>query len=362
MTDYNKGEPPTAATVVDFPDAESLPDQAAKWVARLDADQPSAATKREFKHWLQQSPEHRREFEKHLALWGDMNILATMVPPARQQAQQTTRSPRRWLTPAPVAFAMGLLLVILLQFNTSPNHYRTEIGEQQQVELDDGTMVLLNTNTELRVAYTDQRRTIYLSKGEAHFEVAHNPERPFEVHAGQGKVRAVGTAFTVYLKSDDVEVVVTEGEIAILPAATATTTTTTTASKPTTLAQNQTPEPNTSAAPVTARVKAGGVATYDRHTAEHVMLEALGDEEHKLSWREGMLVFRSEPLSRVIAEVNRYTPLNIIIPDPAVRAIKVGGFFKVSEIDSVFDALEKGFDIRAEYISEDVVYLVHRAP
>lgn len=354
------------AKVVGFPEADSLSDQAARWVARLDADNPDKATLNEFKHWIKQNPEHRAEFEKYMAMWGDMNVLATMVPPAPAKAAPPGRAGAigwRFQWPGVVAMGLVICVAVVLQFTVNdPNHYHTAIGEQQQVQLKDGTLVTLNTNTELRVAYTDQRRTVYLSRGEAHFEVAHNPARPFEVHAGQGKVRAVGTAFTVYLKSDDVEVVVTEGEIEILPSRIS-------------LAQHQsgsatvadktapaaTGAPESKAQPNT-RVKAGGIATYDLHTAEHILLKALADDSNKLAWRNGMLVFRDEPLVEVIEEVNRYTELKIIIPESSVRDIKVGGFFKVSDIESVFDALEKGFDIRAEYISEDVVYLVRRQP
>ena len=73
-----------------------------------------------------------------------------------------------------------------------------------------------------------------------------------------------------------------------------------------------------------------------------------------------MLVFRDEPLSSVIDELSRYTEIKVLIPDQAMRSLKVGGFFKVDDIDSIFDALEKGFDIYAEPVSEGVVYLVHR--
>ena len=360
----NKPNPPNSSqpTVIEFPDNASLDDQAASWLGKLDADQPSAATIAGFKQWLNQSPQHRAVFERHQALWADMNVLAHMDAPVRQQAKPQ----KRWLfNPAPALAACLLTLMVItgLFFSGGPDHYQTAIGEQKTVQLNDGTVVLLNTNTLLEVHYSDQRRRVNLVQGEAHFEVAHNPARPFEVLAGQGWVQAVGTAFTVYLKSDDVEVVVTEGVVAILPADTS--------ASPTATSPAALPPPNSTAvtgtppAPspeATNNILAGHIATYDRHTAEHVMQVALSDPADKLSWHKGMLVFRDEPLQQVVEEINRYTQLKIIIPSPQLREMRVGGFFKVSDIASVFEALEQGFDIHAKVISEGVVYLEHKQP
>lgn len=332
-------------TVLDFPDGETLEDQAAQWVSKLDAQAPSVATVAAFKQWIKQSDEHRKVFEKHMALWNDMNVLTRMEPPAKAQLA----SPRVGLAhywQQGLAVCLVLVLVLGLQWaGHSEDIYTTAIGEQKTVYLADGTAVLLNTNTQLQVAYSDQRRIIYLNYGEAHFNVAHNPDRPFEVFAGEGKVRAVGTAFTVYLKNDDVEVAVTEGVVEILP------TRKQAVAAPNKLEQ----EPVLASA---QRVEAGNVATYDRHTAEHVIQNALGGSE-KLSWHKGVLVFKDEPLSRVIAEVNRYTAKKIVIPDKNIRLMKVSGFFKVSDIDAVFDALEQGFDIHAEVVSDELIYLVY---
>lgn len=354
--------PIEGAAVIDFPNQGSIDDQAAEWVATLDGDQLDKATVQQFKQWLNQSPEHRASFERHQGLWSDMNRLAQILPPTHQSAgsHQSASSPAAawWqlLWGRSLLAGVALLCVVLLTMG-GDQRYRTAIGEQKSVLLDDGTSVLLNTDTELLVDYSRSRRQIYLLQGEAHFDIAHNPERPFEVFAGEGGVRAIGTAFSVYLRSDDVEVVVTEGTVEILsqsPANPAQLAAAGQASEPAATEKN-------AAKKATANtVTAGHVVTYDRHTAEHVMQQALADSRDKLSWHNGMLVFRSEPLENVIAEVNRYTPLNIVIPDQAIRALKVGGFFKVSDIQSVFKALEEGFDIHAEAVSDDVIYLVYR--
>jgi len=292
-----------------------------------------------------------------MELWNGMNVLTEMMPPSSHRA---ALSPNSETAPFRPYWQQGLAacLVLVMMFGLhmglqSPEVFVTKIGEQRQVQLSDGTTVLLDTGTRIEVSYSDSSRSVVLSYGQAHFEVAHNPALPFEVFAGQGKVRAVGTAFTVYLKSDDVEVVVTEGVVEILPKAAL--------SK-----EEARPPANTKQNPPLLlannsdkRVKAGNVATYDRHTAEHVMQAALDKSGDKISWHKGLLVFRNEPLENVIEELNRYTDIKIIIPDKTVRAMKVGGFFKASDINSVFDALEQGFNIQAQVVSKHVVYLVY---
>ena len=361
-------KPPASGSVLEFTDSDSIADQAASWVSKLDGD-PSDDIVAAFKVWINQSPEHRQRFEQHMAMWNDMNALTDMVPPepAVQHGAKVGPELLVWLatiTGWRQAVAASVVLILMIGWQLGGNSYATyttAVGEQKTLQLSDGTSVILNTDTELRVAYSDDRRVVYLNRGEAHFDIAHNPAIPFEVYAGKGKVRAVGTAFSVYLRSDDVEVVVTDGTVEILPK-NAPQAIAGVASALPSPAQPPPSQPlqlteKTTAAP---QVSAGNIVTYDRHTAEHIMQSALAEADKRLSWHQGMLVFRSEPLERVIDEVNRYTPLKIVIPEQSVRHIKVGGFFKISDIDSVFEALEKGFDIYADYISDDLVYLVHR--
>ena len=329
-------------TVVDFSGQGSIDDQAARWVARLDVDQPSAATLADFKQWVRQSAAHREAFEGYLELWHGMNVATELVPPSRQRAL-TARFPLPRL-------AWGLasvLLVALLSLQVlSPanSHYSTAIGEQRQVGLPDGSTALLNTNTRLAVHYSDQRREIHLLQGEAHFEVEKNPDRPFEVFAGKGLVRAVGTAFTVHLRDEDVEVVVTEGVIEIDTVAASTN------------AGPRLPAPtSTEEQP---RVGAGAFATYDRHTAKHILLAELDTLAAKTAWQQGLLMFENEALAHVVAEVGRYTTTKIIIPDKRLREFKVDGQFKVGDTVAMFEALSISFNIRAEAVGDGLVYLV----
>ena len=101
------------------------------------------------------------------------------------------------------------------QFRSTNGKYATDIGEQQTVRLSDGSEIRLNTNTLVEVNYLDGNRNIHLYKGEAHFDVAHDPEKPFTVKARKGEIRALGTVFSVRVKNNRVNVIVEEGTVRI---------------------------------------------------------------------------------------------------------------------------------------------------
>jgi len=362
-------------SVVDLNEQGSIDDQAAYWVARLDGERPAPSVLVKFKYWINQSPAHKNAFEDYVALWDEMNVATQLVPPSRQRSNWRSlvvcwrdwQFGPRWALASTVL--LGLLALQLLMPAALPE-YRTAVGEQLRVELPDGSKVLLNTNTHLLVRYSDGRRRIELHKGEALFDVAHNPGRPFEVYAGKGLVRAIGTAFSVYLRPSDVEVVVTEGVVEIDSQATAATN----ADSLSIQSDSTNPDDGSaleaiaiaidsvakqpSAATAKPRVKAGGIATFDRHTAQHVQLAALEKRAQKTAWHEGFLIFDDEPLQQVIDQLERYTRTRFVIPEQSLREFKVGGQFKVGDTDSMLEALQVSFSIDAQRIDEQMVYLV----
>ena len=335
----NQGE---KGEVIDFTHQGSIDDQAANWVAKLDFDEPSKETLAAFKQWINQSPEHKAAFEEYVGVWDQVNILSQLEPPRERKAHEAANETggfyfgRRPLL-ALCSFVVVCVLAVQVFIPSGQAIYQTEIGAQQLFTLPDGSTALLNTNSAIEVDYTDKRRLITLSQGEAHFDVVKNPDKPFEVYAGKGLVRAVGTAFSVHLRKNDVEVVVTEGIVQIDPA---------TLSKPDAIK------------PTHPRVTAGSAATYDRHTAKHVILAELEKIEEITSWHKGLLIFDDEPLENVVAEVGRYTSTQIHIPEEKVRQLKVGGQFKIGDTEAMFEALKISFDIQAGFVSDDLVYLV----
>ena len=381
------------SSVLEFPETKTIDTQAAEWLAKLDAETPTKADLQAFKCWVNQADEHRIAFEEMVNFWGDMNILTQAVLPREQLHSQSAPRifygfglgsgyrfglssilnaiTRRSITAAfaVLAVTVGLLTTTDL-WAPSPELYITQVGEQKTIQLTDHSIVQLNTNSRLEVDYSDNYRRLKLIQGEAHFDVAHNPERPFEVHAGQGLVRAIGTAFTVHIRKIDIEVIVTEGTVELNHAEQGSQSQQQPQQSPQkppsapiistniVIAPNSNPQPTAQGFKPGLKVSAGNKVMYDKDLLDEVKLVVATQIEEQLSWRQGMLLFKGEPLQKVVDEVSRYTDLKIIIPERSARELKVGGLFKVGDTESLFEALRDGFGIHVKEVSSDVVYLI----
>ena len=368
-------------SIVEFPEHKSIETQASEWLAKLDAEQPSAKVLSEFKRWVNADTAHSQAFEDMVEFWDEMNILTEAVLPREQLSRQelsreklvneklANEKPRLFAKPR-AAFATGMLTIaavftlaitISMQFG-APTIYITGIGEQQTIQLADNSTVQLNTNSRLEVDYSDNYRRLTLSHGEAHFNVAHNPDRPFEVYAGQGLVRAIGTAFTVHIRKIDIEVLVTEGTVeldhAVQPKQSQQPPRAPIINTSVVIATESNPEQTAQSFKPGLKVSAGNKVMYDKDLLDEVKLVVATQIEEQLSWRQGMLLFKGEPLQKVVDEVSRYTDLTIVIPERSARELKVGGLFKVGDTESLFEALRDGFGIHVKEVSSDVVYLI----
>ena len=340
--------------VVDFPDQAAIDREAAEWVARLDAGALSEEDLRALRRWATQNPANRKTLNEMAAAWDMLDVLSLK----QQPDLRVGRLSGHWKTGV-AAIAASIAVVALvtgylggffgedpLVIEPDPTIYFTAVGEQRSVNLPDGSVVRINTNSRLQVDFSGEIRNITLQQGEAFFEVAES-SRPFVVSAGRGHVTALGTAFAVRLSYNNVmKVDVTEGSVVVTTA----------------------PDVVTDAEPLivsavdddSSRVLfAGDVVQVGEsidlvQTLEPIVLE------RQLSWRDGMLVFDGDTLESVIAEVSRYTPVEIVIADPALRELKIGGYFRTGDTDVLLDTLSSSFDVEADYIRPELVYL-HRA-
>jgi transmembrane sensor len=244
--------------------------------------------------------------------------------------------------------------------------YITSIGEHSSHTLEDGSVLTLNSNSQVEVNYTLSKRVINLLRGEAHFDVTSDPNRPFEVYAGNRMVKAIGTAFSVYRLKNNIEVLVTEGKVdlAIIES--------TLFVKPGSLPKGRASvEQTLSANPIenTVTVIASLVAgqsisipissnSVNSDSENTPVIEyAQGDLVRKLSWLDGRVVFAGESLEEVVAEVSRHTPLIIEVTDPELKKLRIGGQFQAVETDALFDVLESGFGIKITRVNKGHVQL-----
>ncbi len=336
-------------TVIPFPDPARIDEAAATWIARLDRGDLDADELQALRSWLAADNRHRAALERMAHLWGALDCLAILAELFPHAVSAPPRRSRIWLPAAAAAVMLAVMLGVSVRHTihapddaiaaaaTQARVYHTDLGQRSVIPLADGSTLTLNTRSEVRVRFDDTTRSVVLASGEAHFKVAKESARPFVVYAGGGSVHAVGTAFNVRLTDNRVEVLVDEGMVEVRPEARAT----------------RDGVANTSSAGddrgATRRVQMKQGDTL-RYGGDAVQLQTLPVPaiERRLAWRSGKWIFEGETLAEVLAEVARHSDRRIVIADPALGNLRIGGYFDVGDIDGLMQALEAGFGIVVE--------------
>lgn len=221
--------------------------------------------------------------------------------------------------------------------------YTTAKAELQDVKLADGSQVAIGAATRLDVAYSAGLRRLSLGDGEAYFEVAHNPQRPFVVHVGGLRVTAVGTAFNIRKTGGRVEVVVTKGVVDV-------------AGDANHAAESQAPSPHLPGSGV-IRVPAGQLVVSENQRL--TVTPADGDDA--TAWRRGSQRFVDEDLSVVVANLNRYAHDEVVIADPKLAQLRYTGTVLEGHEREWLAAIEKVFPVTVQHEASGRVILRHRA-
>lgn len=352
---------------LDITPAAAITSEACAWVAQLETGNLSASDIAALREWMARSPQHAREIKEIAAHSGDLSLLTEMAEPMVAAIESDLRRPVWRLRTPRLAVAFGAVLAMVFVVvmsvtlispaNTDPAIYKTAIGEIQSIELPDGTIVKLNTASQIEIDFTKKQRRVRLVSGEALFDVAHNPARPFKVYAGETVSEAIGTSFVVRLRNAVTELAVVEGVVAF-----------------SNLAQSVRPVDSqvmTSelAEPLSEKrviVKAGNILTSAQIGEAElatmpVELPVIETREiqRKLSWTEGLFDFSQTPLDEVVAEISRHHDVSIEIVDPDLRALKFGGMFRTGDVDSLLEALED-LGLEVEHAGDNVI-LLHKA-
>ncbi|MBB6522534.1 FecR family protein [Pseudoteredinibacter isoporae] len=331
---------------------DRIDEQARAWVIRLDGESMAAEDYQQFRAWLAEGDQQRQAFKRIAELW---DVLDTVMPEladsdiaAEAIETETVRGSQPWYYGLAACLLLGVMVLLSFQYSNSletyQSNYATQIGELETVSLPDGSGISLNTKTSTNVNFDHKSRVVHLLEGEAHFDVAPDPDKPFVVYVADVAVRAVGTAFTVQLKADNsVEVTVTEGKVAM-----------TSFEQPIAEAPDSRPPPE--------QGKNLGSLIEGQHMVVNqsdVSLENLPAPriEKKLSWRQGMLSFEEDRLEDVINEVGRYTSVEIEILDPQMKDLRIDGYFPSGRLDMLLATLEGSFDIKVERLDEQSIQL-----
>lgn len=299
--------------------------EAATWLMELHEGPLDSHQREQLAQWRRRSDEHERAWQRATALMGKFDDL----PPAAATALKTVARPRR-------RTAVTTLVALLVAGPAGWLAYRhaawplastartisTGTGECRTLALDDGSRLTLNTDTAVDIEFDHARRVIHLRRGEILIDTARDsarPPRPFVVTVREGAIRALGTRFTVRQFDDRSHVAVFAGAVAVNPSDTGS---------------------------AEAIIPAGRQAAFSRSRVD----TPIAADEAATAWRQGMLIVDRMPMSRFVAELDRYRP-GALVCDPAVAGLSVSGAFPLADIDSTLSLLEQTHPVRMQYFT-----------
>lgn len=322
--------------------------RAAAWHTRMSRGL-TETERRGFEGWIEK-PLNAREFHAQRAI---LDVVTELKGRARTDVLAGFSEPTPALPPPSslpgVIRASGLTAAVFLVVAAGwfalrsegyvPQKYQTVTGQMRDVVLPDGSIVGLNTQTELEWVGSPHDRRVRLIHGEAYFQVVHDPNRPFRILLAHSEVQVLGTRFDVYQMADgDVRVSVLSGIVAVEGLDNG-------SGAPPSWSRRLTSGQQIEYSPV------GLVADVHSIAAPKV-----------IRWRQGMLETQGEPLSDFVSDLSRYTTERIVIADPRAASQNVGGAFNISNIDDTLDRLARIAPVTVKHEHGEVILGYRAAP
>ncbi|WP_081611471.1 FecR family protein [Kordiimonas gwangyangensis] len=338
-----------------------LQQEAREWFVRLQDDDVQVEEIAAWQAWLTADPAHQEIYDEVEALWlavADADLEELLVDgeavnvddydasmsvsdwlEERNTAQSSgsatvvelprAKVPLRWMAvAATLLVAVGVTTLFSGQGSEPAGHsaeliasISTARAEQRTAKLFDGSQIELGGASKVAVDFTGPNRLVRLTQGEAYFDVAPNPDQPFVVETPYGNVTAVGTAFNIRLVKDRFVVTVTEGKIDVDPV-------------------RETAEPQK------IRVEAGSALALDDRTdaAQDSVKPAV-----PVSWRDGWLTYRSEPLEYVVEDINRYSEVRIELIGSNLKGLSYSGSMDLASVEDWVSALPVIFPVQIDH-------------
>jgi transmembrane sensor len=337
-----------------------ITEQACAWWMLLNHGDATPADHHAFGEWVARSPERVEAFLQTARLtralqsnelrWPDTPV-ETLIRQARSAPGEViglpVRRPRHaatehraspWTRRVAVAAIVALVAGALGWRFLGSERYETGVGEQRSVVLDDGSVVTLNTSSDIEVRMAKDHRVVELLSGEALFQVAHDPARPFDVAAGKTTVRAVGTQFNIDRRARATTVTVVEGKVAVFTGN----------------------APGSGAAALAGAdlaLAAGEQLVVAPNVTPH---PERANIETATAWTQRKLVFEHRALGEVADEFNRYNRERIEIQSPQLRSQEITGVFEANNPESFMTFLAKIPDVTVERSAGDGHYIVRQ--
>lgn len=301
--------------------------EAAQWLQRRRFWSWSAEDQLQLDNWLSQSLPHRVAYWRLNAGFERSERLSALQPTRRLASRPFT--PKNRITPllrlATVAVA-AVATIAIFQISSRPTGqvYETQVGGRQTIVLTDGSKIDLNTRTSVRV----RGRYAELIRGEAFFDITHNPKQPFTVLAAGHRITDLGTKFSVRTESEGLEVSLVQGRARI----------------------DNPKDPNQ-----LARILIpGDVALATTHEIT-VVRKTEQDLSEDLGWRRGVLVFHQTTLADAAAEFNRYNRKKLVIADAQAATLTIGATFPTDDIEAFARTAKNVFGLHIEDRGNEIV-------
>jgi transmembrane sensor len=335
-----------------FPDDRTIRETAAGWIVRRDRGL-SARESIEFELWLATDPRHATAIQRASAAWTLLDhIPESAAVPVLARSTRRRAYGRRFAVAGTLAAAAAVIVAFLIGRQPSPNFasataIATQVAakavEPRQLTLSDGSIVELNRGSEFIEQFSTTERRVTLVRGEGHFTVTHHPARPFIVRAGEVEVRAVGTGFNVNLESAAVEVLVTDGVVAVSPSNEA-------AARQSALANS---------VPRLARGQRAVIGFAPTASDKSIVVTTVSQEEIKrtLAWQEPLLRLGGATLAEIAAEFERRSGHRVVIPDAALAQLRFGGRFRADDVEGFAHVLAATLDIEVERAPDGALVL-----
>lgn len=312
-----------------------IENQAAEFVQRRRFGEWSEADQAELDAWLGEASSHVVAFARLEAGLDRAERLAALRPSERRHVP--ARVSWRLLFPY-VAIAVSLSLIVTAGvfaaryfLQPTDRNFATDVGGHMLIDFSDGTQMALNTDTIVRVRMTTEERTIWLERGEAYFHVTHDAAHPFSVVAGTHRITDIGTEFGVRRDVDAVEVALVKGRAAL----------------------------STEGSTHTAMLTPGDeiIATPNSLSMTSRTPQELSDE---FAWQHGIIVLKHTRLDIAAREFNRYNRTKLVIDDPAVAAMTIGGKFRTNSVEDFLHWTQVVLNLRVDH--EGDIILISRVP
>jgi transmembrane sensor len=321
-------------------------EEASSWVIEFNEGELDAGQRARFNEWIRRSPEHMRAYFEIGAMWeealgldperrtspdallAEARMASNVVPLGSDrgvigQAALPARTQRVWAIAAAIVVALGVLSTWAWW---QRDLYSTGIGEQRSIVLSDGSTVELNSQSQVRIDYSNRMRKVELVKGQALFDVQPDAQRPFEVESAGTTARALGTRFDVYRKRRGTVVTVIEGQVAVRDES----------------------RPEISASTV---LSAGQRATLE---PDRQVRTERTDLAAATAWTARQLVFDGTPLAEAVEEINRYNARQLVIEDRRLDDFHIRGTFTATDPAPLVRFLKARFGFAVEETQEEI--------